>query len=205
MTAPARRALLLALNLVAFQLAWFACAVGAARGTPVVGIAAVAGAVGLQLVVSDARSRDAVLLAVAVAMGLGWDTIMMRLHVVAYASPGPFEGWAPAWILALWALFATTLRGPLRWVHGRWWLAALLGGIGGPLSYWGAVRLGAGEFADFRLAMVVLAGGWAVMTPCLTELARSLNRSGRPARALSASPPAGPPGSPAAPGWDRWT
>jgi hypothetical protein len=170
-----QRPLLLALNLLAFQLAWFACVLGAAHGMPGVGIAAVAAAVGLQLVVSDARGRDAALVLLALAIGLAWDTALARTAIVEYASPGAIPGWAPGWILALWALFATTLRGPLRWLHGRWWLAALFGGVGGAMSYWGAVRLGAGRFPDFTVAMTVLAVGWAVITPCLTELARHLD------------------------------
>lgn len=175
--------LLLVLNLVAFQLAWFACVLGAAHGMPGVGIAAAAGAVALQLAVSDARPREVALLLAALAVGLAWDTAMTRAGIVVYASPGPWAGWAPGWILALWALFATTLRGPLRWLHGRWWLAVVFGGVGGPLSYWGAVRLGAGQLPDFTLAAAVLGGGWAVITPCLTELARWLDKPS----------PAGPP------------
>jgi len=138
------------------------------------GLAAVAVAVGLQFLVSDARMQDAALTVLAIAIGLGWDTVMLRTGVVEYASPGPFDGWAPAWILALWALFATTLREPLRWLQGRWWLAALLGGVSGAMSYWAAIRLGAGRFPDFTLAMGVLACGWAVITPALTEFARWL-------------------------------
>lgn len=163
--------LLLALNLIAFQLAWFACVLGAARHAPSTGIAAAAAAVGLQFTVSDARGRDVLLVAAAMTMGLVWDTFMTRTDIVEYASPGPFAGWAPAWILALWALFATTLRSTLRWLHGRGWLAAIVGGLGGALSYWGAVRLGAGRFPDFALAMGVLAGGWAVITPALSGFA----------------------------------
>ena len=174
MKKPQRRVLLV-LNLVAFQLAWFACVLGAAHGAPALGIAAVAAAVGLQFLVSDARPQEAVLVALTLAIGLVWDTAMTRAGVVVYASPGPVAGWAPAWILALWALFSTILREPLRWLHGRWLLAAVIGGLGGALSYWSAVRLGAGHFPDFALAMGVLAAGWAVITPCLTEFARWLD------------------------------
>lgn len=170
-----RRLVLLVLNLIAFQCAWFACVLGAARGTPGWGIAAVAGAVALQFVVSDARLRDAALLVTAIAIGVVWDTTMTRAGIVVYASPGPVAGWAPAWIVALWALFATVLREPLRWLHGRRLLSALVGGVGGALSYWSAVRLGAGRLPDFWLAMGVLAAGWAVITPCLTEFARWLD------------------------------
>ncbi|MFN3304721.1 MAG: DUF2878 domain-containing protein [Roseateles sp.] len=169
-----RQRLLLVLNLIAFQLAWFACVLGAARGMPAWGIAAVAAAVALQLVVSDARLADVALLAAALAVGLVWDTALLRAGIVVYASPGPLADWAPGWILALWALFATVLREPLRWLHGRWLLAAVVGGLGGALSYWGAVRLGAGQLPDFALAMGVLAAGWALMTPGLLALARRL-------------------------------
>lgn len=107
MKVPQRRVLLLALNLVAFQLAWFACVLGAANGRPGLGVAVVAAAVALQFIVSDARAQEAVLIGVALLVGLVWDTAMARAGIVEYASPGPIAGWAPGWILALWALFAT--------------------------------------------------------------------------------------------------
>lgn len=179
MNLPNRRVLLLVLNLLAFQLAWFACVLSAASNMPDWGIAAVAAAVILQLVVGNAARRDTVLVAVAMVIGLAWDTLMARFGVVEYASPGPFAGFAPAWILALWALFATTLREPLRWLHGRWSLAVVLGGVGGAMSYWGAVRLGAGRFPDFARSMAVLAAGWAVITPILVEFARWLDAGER--------------------------
>jgi len=133
---------------------------------------------GVQLALSPARREDLWLAGAAVALGLLWDTAMLRTGVVAYASPGPVPGWAPAWILALWLLFATLLRGPLQWLHGRWRLSALLGGIGGAFSYWSAVRLGAGYFPHLQAALLVLGLGWAVMTPLLTELARRLEARG---------------------------
>lgn len=185
MNMPDRRVLLLVLNLLAFQLAWFACVLGAANNVPSWGIATAAAAVGLQLAVGNAARRDTILVAVAMVIGLVWDTVMARAGIVEYASPGPVAGFAPAWILALWALFATNLREPLRWLHGRWRLAAVFGGVGGALSYWGAVRLGAGRFPDFALAMTVLAAGWAVITPALLELARWLETGER----IQPSPP----------------
>lgn len=174
MKTPSRRTRLLLLNLLAFQLAWFACVLGAAHGRPDLGIAAVAAAVALQVALSTARGHEALLIGAALLMGLVWDSAMARLGIVVYASPGPLPEWAPAWILALWALFATTLREPLRWLHGRWLLTAIIGGVSGAFSYLGAVRLGAGQFPDAKLAMLVLAAGWAVITPLLVELARRL-------------------------------
>lgn len=174
MAPPLRRTLGLIVSFLAFQGAWFACVLGAARGRPDLGVAAALLVCGVQLALSAARREDLVLTSAAVALGLIWDTAMLRFGVVDYAAPGPLHGWAPSWILALWVLFAMLLRGPLQWLHGRTMLAALLGGVGGPLSYLAAVRLGAGTFRNMEEAMWVLGLGWAVMTPLLVELARRL-------------------------------
>lgn len=167
-----KNTLRLALIFIGFQAAWFACILGVARGLPWSGITAVAVVVGLQLLASSAPRQDVILVALAMALGLVWDTALLQLGVVEYAAAGPVAGAAPAWILALWALLGVNLREALQWLHGRWWLAAVVGGVAGALSYVGAVRLGAGRLPDVGLAVGVLALGWAVMTPLLTESAR---------------------------------
>lgn len=168
-----------------FQLAWLACVAQAARGRPALGVAAVAGFVLLQFARSSRRSADALLLALALALGLAWDTGLLQGGVVRYAAPGPVSGVAPAWILALWVLFAAVLRGPLRWLQGRPWLAALLGAVGGPASYAAAARLGACAFPDRPLALLLLAIGWALVTPSLVEAARRLETGQRLARGVA--------------------
>ena len=167
----------LAIGVLAYQGAWFACVAGAAHGHAAAGVAAAMIVVALQLAWSDRRAADAALIAIAVGLGLVWDSALAATGVVEYASPGPLSGWSPAWILALWALFASMLREPLRWLHGRPWTAAVLGGVGGALSYGGAERIGACRFVDAAVAWPVLALGWAVMTPLLLELARRFERA----------------------------
>ena len=175
---PAARlpALRLVVTLAAFQASWFACVIFAGRDEAVFATLAGLAAVALHFAWSMRRGIDATLVAVALAIGLVWDSLLARSGIVDYAAAGPLEGWAPAWILAMWALFAITLREPLRWLHGRPALAALFGGIGGPLSYAAAAGFGACHFADRTLAMVVLGFGWAAITPALVELARHLDR-----------------------------
>jgi hypothetical protein len=166
------------LNVAVFQGAWFACVLLAARGVPAGAVAAVAAAVLLHLALADKPRVDTLLVIVALAIGLVWDTLAQHAGWIAYASPGPVAGLAPAWILALWALFATTLREPLRWMHGRPWLAAVSGAVGGPLSYLAAARMGACRFDDPVLSLLALGAGWAGMTPLLVELARRLGTAG---------------------------
>jgi hypothetical protein len=178
----AARALRLGAGFVLFQAAWFACVMGAARGQAALGIAAVAAVVGVALAWSTHRGADLRLLALALAVGVVWDSALARSGVVDYASPGPLPGWAPAWIVALWALFAPMLREPMRWLHGRPLLAALFGGIGGTLSYAAAQRLGACAFPNPPLALAVLGAGWALIVPLLLAAAQRLDRAAAPSR-----------------------
>ncbi len=169
------------LNVAAFQAAWFACVALAARGEGVLAVGAVAIAVLLHFAVSRKMRADAQLAAIAIGAGLVWDTLAIRAGWISYAAPGPFPGFAPAWILALWALFATTLREPLRWMHSRPVVAALFGAIGGPVSYAAAGRMGACTFPHPAVSMLALGTGWAVMTPVLVALARRLDATAKDA------------------------
>jgi len=166
------RALGLLATLALFEGAWFACVLGAAHGWPWLGVAIAALVVAGLLARSARPAVDGALIAAAVVVGLAWDTAMLQAGWIAYAAPGPLPMLAPAWILALWALLAITLREPLRWLHRRPALAALLGALGGPLSYAGAERLGACTLAQPRAALLALALGWAAITPLLLLLAR---------------------------------
>lgn len=171
--APRRsRAWRLVATLVAFEFAWFACVLGAAHGWPWIGVAVAAGVVAAFVIRSDQPAVDAALVGAAMAIGLVWDSALLQLGWIVYAAPGPLPALAPAWILALWALFAIALREPLRWLHRRLPLAALLGALGGPLSYAGAQRLGACTLTRPVVSEIALALGWAAMVPLLLVLAR---------------------------------
>ena len=84
-------------------------------------------------------------------------------------------GLAPYWIVAMWALFATTLNSSLGWLKGRPLLAALMGGFGGPLAYLAGHRLGGVEMADPVLALAAQGIGWAALMPLMTMIGARLN------------------------------
>ena len=69
----------------------------------------------------------------------------------------------------LWLQFATLLHFGLRWLSGRYVLAAVLGFAGGPLSFWAGERVGAIEFASPG-AYLALACFWAAVMPVLIWL-----------------------------------
>jgi Protein of unknown function (DUF2878) len=171
--APGRaRRLGLVAAFVAFELAWLACVLGAAHGWPWAGVALAMIVIALSVALGAKPRVDAALVAAALFIGFIWDSSMAQLGWIAYAEPGPVPGIAPVWILALWALLAIVLREPLRWLHARLPLAALLGALGGPLSYAAAQRLGACRLVEPTVAGLALALGWAAITPLLLVLAR---------------------------------
>ncbi|WP_122763236.1 DUF2878 family protein, partial [Pseudomonas viridiflava] len=76
-------------------------------------------------------------------------------------------------LMLLWALLATTLRHCLAWSARPWWRAALLGAMGGPLSYYAGSQLTDVQFGyGLGPTMAGLAVLWAVLFVGLHRLAR---------------------------------
>ena len=161
-------------SLIGYQLVWFAAVIGAGRGLAWPGIVGMLVYAACQLAAARHYKVDLSLMATAIVLGLLVDGGLIRTGLASYAAPWPSGGWAPAWILALWATFAMTFTQSLRWLQTRLWLAALLGAIGGPLAYLGASRgWHAVSFADPAWRGLLWLGlGWALATPALARLAR---------------------------------
>jgi Protein of unknown function (DUF2878) len=166
---PTRRHQLL--NFVLLQAGWFAIVLGAANGHAAWGAAAAAAIVGWHLAIVARPAIEAQLVGAVLLLGLVFDSLALQTGWVSYVTGEGVGSLAPYWMLALWALFATALNVPLRWLKGRWWLAAVLGAVSGPLSYVAGVKLGAAAFADATAAIVMLAIGWAAVMPALVALA----------------------------------
>lgn len=181
------RAARFATNLLAFQVAWCAGVLGAAHGRPWAGPLAAAAALLLHLALTPrlARAAEVRLALLAPFLGALLDGLLARLGYIAFAGAGP-GGYAPAWMLALWVAFATTLNVSLGWLDGRLWLAALVGALAGPAAYAGGVALGAAAWpagAVRGLFGVALVWAWAL--PALVFSA-GWRRPAAPARAASA-------------------
>ena len=171
----------LAVNFVAFQLGWFACVLGAANGMPWAGPLVVLGVVALHLARVPRPRPELRLIAVSMALGLLVDSLLLATGWLSYPAgpwlPGPWQSnpWqsnlAPYWIVAMWALFATTLNVSMGWLRGRPLLAVLMGAVGGPLSYLAGEKLGGIELTAPAAALTALAVAWAVAMPLLMKLA----------------------------------
>lgn len=160
------------LNLAAFQIGWFACVLGASYELPLLGPGVVFLLVGLQVCLTPHPGREIRLLMVAGTMGWCLDSFQAAAGLFSF-STGESGSWiSPPWMVALWVNFATTLHTSLRWLLGRYGLAALLGALGGPASYYAGARLGALTFpAAPTASLIVLALVWSVAMLLLLKLA----------------------------------
>ncbi len=160
------------LNLLLFQIGWFAGVLGAAHGLPWAGVAAAAGVAAWHLWQARRPWQELKLLVLAVAVGAAFETALVQLGWMRFDGGALAIGTAPVWMIALWSNFATTLNVSMRALRERFLVAAALGAVGAPLAYYAGGRLGAVGFVEPAMALAAIAAGWALMTPLLFIAAR---------------------------------
>jgi hypothetical protein len=178
-------------NFVLFQLHWFVAVIGTANGHAWLGPAWLLLFAAWQLHPRHRARGDALLMAIAMAVGTALDSTMAATGLLAYAAPGPSTSLAPLWIISLWGGVGLALNHCLAWLTWRPRLAVLLAMLLGPLSYhvagrgWSVVA-----FADpFASTFALLGLSWGVAFALLCLAARRL-RQGTTASPLVREEPA---------------
>jgi hypothetical protein len=171
------------INLIGYQIAWFATVIGASHGLSWPAWAA-AGVLWIaHTVASSHKSLDLKLLVFAALSGLCLDGFLAASGVLRYspATPAVPGSGSPLWILALWLAFSTTLTRSLGWLRGRLGAAWVLGATGGPLAYWGAARgWNVIVFAQPQWrGILTLAVGWSMALMVLVRAAGATTTSSR--------------------------
>ncbi|KRP78778.1 DUF2878 domain-containing protein [Pseudomonas lactis] len=155
-------------NAVLFQCGWFACVLGGDSRWLLIGIAAL----GVHLLWISSWTREGQVILAVTVLGTLVDTALRGLGVFEFNTPGPL---IPLWLILLWALLATTLRHCLAWSAQPWWLASLLGAVGGPLSYYAGSQLAGVSFGYGTIPTLIgLALLWAMLFPLLHRIAQRL-------------------------------
>lgn len=166
----------LAVQQLLMQIVWFSCVGGAALGFPWLGTVVGLAFVTFHLARSGEGARNELALVLtAGALGTVGDILLISTGAIVYASGSWIAGLGPHWMIVLWMAFGATLNVAYRWLHGRYLLAALVGGVFGPLSYWAGWRLGGVAFpASLEHGLTALALLWAVSLPALVFVAARL-------------------------------
>ena len=163
------------INYVAFQIGWLACVLGAAHGRPLLGLLVAVLLIALHLGLASQRWIEAKLLLYCAVIGTVFDSLLLATGWISYPNGEWLPGLAPYWIIAMWFLFASTLNVSLSWMKGRMYLAALMGALGGPLSYIAGKNLNAIRLEQPTEALILVTLSWAVMMPVLCVLAQRMN------------------------------
>nr|WP_232964623.1 DUF2878 domain-containing protein [Pseudomonas lactis] len=155
-------------NAVLFQCGWFVCVLGGDSRWLLIGIAAL----GVHLLWISSWTREGQVILAVTVLGTLVDTALRGLGVFEFNTPGPL---IPLWLILLWALLATTLLHCLAWSAQPWWLASLLGAVGGPLSYYAGSQLAGVSFGYGTIPTLIgLALLWAMLFPLLHRIAQRL-------------------------------
>lgn len=156
-----------------FQVGWFACVLSGAHGQVLNALAAAAVVVACNLWLTRKRlAQELRLIAWCTLVGLLLETANLATGVFKPVVPSAHPWLCPVWLLLLWTMFATVLRGPLGWLSGRYGLSALLGALFAAPNYVAGARLGAVTLnanGVFSVAMLVVL--WALAMPLLVWLA----------------------------------
>ncbi len=153
---------------IVFQIAWFACVAGGNAGA----LAALLVLLPLQAMWPGRRSaREWGLVVFFSAIGLAMDLLWQATGLLDFS--GDLLGPIPFWLAMLWVFFGGTLLRSLAFLQQRLLLAALLGAVAGPFSYWVGMRLGAATSLNSALeVMLTMAPAWALLLPLLARLSR---------------------------------
>ena len=168
----------IAANILTMQLAWIACAYGASAGVPSIGVAACLLAIGVNLVLTDDRVTFVRLTLLLGLFGFAAESILAGSSIVEYGAPGPYNEFAPLWIVTLWMAFAGMIYPTFGFLTNRPIFAALLGASMAPWSYFAATKLGALEFSEpIFIPWASLAALWAIALPIAIQVRMMLSHN----------------------------
>ena len=156
------------LNVIVFNINWFFTAYTVVQGWSYIAVGLILLTTLGHVILSREKIIDSVLYAVAPMIGFCLDTFLVKTGVLLTYEEGPFGKLSPLFMAALWINFATTLPHSLNWIAGRYRWGAILGGVGGPLAYYGGV--------PYRTSLVWVGVEWAFALPLLLWLYAMLKR-----------------------------
>ena len=157
------------LNYVLFQFGWFVCVLLGTTQYHLIGPLIVALVVAYHLNTLSDPVSEMRLIGFALVLGIIWENLLAISGLLAYPQGQPWGMFAPVWIMAMWPLLAITLNLSMRWLKEKYLLAALFGGMGGPMAFLAGERLGAVHIPDTTTTITVLAIGWAILFPILMK------------------------------------
>tara|TARA_B100000809_G_C14843809_1_gene425760 strand:- start:31 stop:549 length:519 start_codon:yes stop_codon:yes gene_type:complete len=156
-------------NIVAFQLSWWGCILGAAKDLTYLGPAMMIVFLIVHYFLFVTDIRELYLVAIFGVIGTLIDSLMFLSGSFIYSgsyTPDIFV--APLWITAMWAGFSATVNHSMSWLKGKWLLMVVAGIVFGPVAYFTGEKFGAIEFhLSFLSSVIVIAIVWGLSMPLI--------------------------------------
>ncbi len=143
----------LLLNIIGFQLCWIACVIG--------------GNLWASLCVSlfmfwhwwQLKTGELWLIITITLGGTLFDSLLLNLDLLTFPSyEGPL---IPLWLILLWTAFSATLYHSMAWLLKKPLLAAALGAVAAPWSYYAGSLFDAVQLTS--PALLLIASAWALL------------------------------------------
>lgn len=141
----------LVVNAIGFQCCWAACVIGDSAWAAVV--------VPLFFMWHwvQRKPNEVKLIAAVTLFGALYDSTLFKLGLFNFPEHTGF--FIPLWLILLWAAFAATILHSMAWLLAKPWLAALLGAIAAPWSYYAGSLLKSIELTSPVLVVIALVWG----------------------------------------------
>ena len=159
----------LLINGALFYLGWFFCVTNAAANRPYLGLVVAIAMVTFHLFMVREKIKELILIFAVVIVGFFVETGMITFRILEFSSPNTLLiGYAPFWVLGIYALFAITVNHSLSWLQPYLFLAAWLGCLGGMFSYAVGQRIGAVTFLAPKGGSLLFIGiVWFILMPVI--------------------------------------
>jgi hypothetical protein len=143
-----------------FHFAWFACVYLGLKGLSLVSLALPIVSFFLLSRIETLTKNKLKKLFLLAAIGIVFDFLAIRLEWITFPQ---HEGLFPYWLLSMWLLFVAIL--PLtEFMKNQLLVAAILGAIFGPLSYYSGNALGV-LFMSGTITLIAYALFWSIYFP----------------------------------------
>ena len=153
-------------DLFGFKVCWVLCAFCSVWEKPYLGPLVTLIFIIGHLLIVNFNFRDIKIIIASIILGFIIDTLFLNFDFVIYKNS---INYAPLWIIAMWAGFSITLIYTLDSLQNKYFMAALLGLVGGPLSYQAGDSIGSITI-NHNYSYIVLAIAWAIAIPLLLSL-----------------------------------
>jgi len=107
-------------NIVGFQVAWWACILGAENGFPFIGPVLMAAYLIAHYYFISSDRNEVKLIIIFTVFGTFVDSLLTLSGLVTYVGYyGPGSVIAPLWIIAMWSGFTSTVNHSMPWLKDR--------------------------------------------------------------------------------------